>query len=96
MKWNLESIRKELADNLETEALDAIACGQWGRDETMDQLLVVDCLRNNWTVKDFFLKFKNSDVIDPWKIKNQVECMITTKQVEEMFEIYGEDYAKDY
>lgn len=92
MKWNLESIRKELADKIETEALDSIAAGKLSRSEGMDQLLIVDCLENGWTVEDFFLKFNDSKVIDPWKVKRQVECMITSKQVEQMFECHGEEY----
>lgn len=87
MKWNLETIRKELAEKLEDEALDAIATGACDRSEGMDKLLVVDCLENGWTVEDFFLKFNDSKVIDPWTVKRQVECMIATKQVEELFEI---------
>ena len=90
MEWNLETIRKELADNLETEALDAIASGAWGRQESMNQLLVVDCLNNEWTLDDFFMRFNNSNIIDPWKIKRDMECLIASKQVEEMFAFYGE------
>jgi len=91
MKWNLVSIMDELADKMETEALDAIACGSWGRSETMNQLLIVDCLKSGWTLDDFFMEFKDSNVMDPWKIKKDMECLIASKQIEEMFEKYGEE-----
>jgi len=90
MAWNLEKIRKELANNMETEALEAIATGRWGRSESMNQLLVVDCLNNGWTLDDFHREFDKSNVMDPWKIKKDVECLIASKQVEEMFESHGE------
>ncbi len=89
MKWNLETIRQELANNLESEALEGLATGTWGRKEGMNQLLIVDCLKSNWTLDDFFMEFTFSNVMDPWKIKKDVECLITSKQIEEMFESHG-------
>jgi len=90
MEWNFEKIRKELAEKMENEALEAISTGQWSRSEGMNQLLVVDCLKSDWTLEDFFMKFNNSNVMNPWKIKKDAECLIASKQIAEMFELHEE------
>ena len=89
MKWNLEAIMTALAEKIEEETLEAIATDKLSRSEAMDKLLVVDCLNIGGTIEDFCLKFNNSKVIDPWTIKREVECLVYSKQVEEMFESYG-------
>jgi hypothetical protein len=81
-----EIVRPELIEVMENEALEGISSGKLSRREAMNQLLVVDCLKSNWTMDDFFREFAKSEMVDPWKIKKQWDCAVTTKQVEMMFE----------
>ena len=62
------------------------------------QLLISDCLKANWGIDDFFHKFNDSDIVDPFEVLRKMECLIMSKQVEEMFENHkrgGVNYGHD-